>query len=152
MIGFALTEEQLSTLLKMVFIANIIGNSPRQGKEFRKDFLEIEEYIFERGKNTFPMAVHEHKVAGDKHHHPSMIFETDPDINKILDDYEEYVMPFLIAEKFAERDIVAEFGFNAKDKMTAEQYVDILEEKTTVYESILKEHGVNALMFKPEYL
>lgn len=152
MIGFALTEEQLATLLKMVFVANTIANSPNEGSLKRKDFQEMEEYIFERAKNTFPMAVYDHKVGEDRHHHPSSIFESDPEVNSIMDLYEEYVMPFVLAEKFAEREINNEFGFNSKDNMSAEQYEEILAEKAVKYEDIIKEHGIDALIINPKYI
>ncbi len=152
MIGFALTEEQLAILLKMVFIANIVVNSPNNGGLQRNEFHEMEEYIFERAKNSFPMAVNEHKVGEKKLHIPSLIFESDPDVNNILDKYEEYVVPFLLAEKFAEQEMTNEFGPSAKDKMTAEQYSEILTEKASRFEEILKKHGVSALSIKPLYL
>lgn len=152
MIGFALTEEQLATLLKMVFIANTVANSPSSGPLNRKDFAEIEEYIFQRATNSFPMAVMEHKIGEDKHHHPSMIFESDPDVNNLLDKYEEYILPFLLAEKFAEREMVNDFGSNVRDKMSVEQYENIISEKAVQYEEILKKHGFAALIIDPKYL
>ncbi len=152
MIGFALTEEQLATLLKMVFIANIVANSPNTGVEHRKEFHEIEEYVFERAKNYFPMAVNEQKIGNNKHHLPSMVFESDPDVNNILDKYEEYILPFVLAEKFAEREMITEFGLNAKDKMSEEQYSEVITDKATKYEEILKKYGTTALSIDPKYL
>ncbi len=152
MIGFALTEEQLGTLLKMVFIANTVANSPRVGKQFRKDFIELEEYIFERAKNPFPMAVDEHKIGDSKHHHPSVVFESDPEVNLLLDQYEEFVLPFLLAEKLAQKEVIDEFGINAKDNMTAEQYEELLAERAVRYEEIIKEHGIDAISINPKYL
>ncbi len=151
MIGFALTKEQLSTLLKMVFIANTIANSPDQCKS-RNDFEEIESYIFERAKDIYPLAVFEHKVGNEKYHHPSVIFEGDSDVNQILDQYDDYFLPYLLAEKFGERDVIEEFGADVKDKMPAQQYENLVIEASASYEKIFLKYGVDALTVKPECL
>ncbi len=152
MIGFALDNEQLATLLKMVYVANTIANSPYEGMALRKDFQEMEEYVFLRGKETFPLAVFEHKVGDENHHHPSSIFENDPDINSMMDQYEEYATKFVIAEKFAEKEIEEEFGAHAKDKMSADQYEELVLEKAPKYEEIFKKHGFKALSIDKKYL
>lgn len=152
MIGFALDKEQLATLLKMVYVANTIANSPYEGITGRKDFQEMEEYVFLRAKDTFPLAVFKHKVGEDNHHHPSFVFENDPDINSMMDQYEEYATRFVLAEKFAEREIEIEFGLHAKDKMNAEQYESLVIEKSLRYEEIIKKHGFKAIKIDEKYL
>lgn len=151
MIGLALTQEQLATLLKMVYVANTVANSPQQGTISRQDFDEMEQYVFSRAKDIFPMAVYQHKAGEENHHHPSMIFENDPDINALMDQYEEYAVRFVLAEKFAERDIETEFGIHAKDKMSAEQYEALVEERSGDYVEILQKHGMKAITIDPKY-
>lgn len=152
MIGFALDKEQLATLLKMVYVANTIANSPYEGMPGRKDFQEMEEYVFLRAKDTFPLAVFKHKVGDENHHHPSFVFENDPDINSMMDQYEEFATKFVLAEKFAEREIEEEFGVHAKDKMSADQYESLILEKAPRYEEIIKKHGYKALTIDKKYL
>lgn len=145
-------KEQLATLLKMVYVANTIANSPYEGMALRKDFQEMEEYVFLRAKETFPLAVFQHKVGDNNHHHPSSVFENDPDINNMMDQYEEYAVRFVIAEKFAEREIEGEFGPHSKDKMSASQYEELVLEKAPKYEEILQKHGFKALSIDKKYL
>jgi hypothetical protein len=145
MIGLAFTDEQFGALLKMIYVANTVGNSPSEGMVLRKDFDEIEQYIFSRAKDVFPMAVYEHKEGSEKHHHPSLVFESDPDVNALMDQYEAYVTKYVISEKLAERDVEVEFGLHSKDKMSSEQYEELVEERALEYRKILETKGFRSL-------
>lgn len=152
MIGLALTNEQLATLLKMVYVANTVANGPFGDRVSRKDFDDMEQYVFSRAKDVFPMAVYQHKAdEGDEHHHPSVIFESDPDVNALFDQYEEYVARMVMAEKLAERDVEREFGVHAKDQMNAAQFEELVAERSTEYEELLEEHGLKVLEIAPQF-
>lgn len=152
MIGLALTKEQMATLLKMVFIANTIANDNADGEAIdRADFEDLEQYVFSRAKEVFPMAVYQHKAGEEEHHHPSVIFENDPDISGILDEYDTHAAVSVISEKLAERDIATEFGKNAKDQMSMENYVSLLEDKATHYEDLFVTHGFDILELNGKY-
>ncbi len=152
MIGLALTNEQLATLLKMVYVANTVANGPFGDRISRKDFDDMEQYVFSRAKDVFPMAVYQHKVEeGDEHHHPSLIFESDPDVNALFDQYEEYVARMVMAEKLAERDIEHEFGAHAKDQMSAAQFEELVADRSTLYEELLETHGLKILEIAPQF-
>lgn len=145
MIGLALSVEQLAILLKMIYVANTVANSPSEGLVSRADFDEIEQYIFSRAKDVYPMAVYQHTSGGERHHHPSLVFESDPDVNALMDQYEEYVTRYVVAEKLAEKDVEREFGVMAKDKMSVEQFEDLVEERALEYRKTLETRGFGAL-------
>ena len=145
-IGLAFTKEQLATLLKMVYVANTVANGPFGDGISRKDFDDMEQYVFSRAKDVFPMAVFEHKAEeGDQHHHPSLIFESDPDVNALFDQYEEYVARMVMAEKLAEKEVEKEFGIHAKDQMNAAQFEELVAERSTRFEELLESNGLKIL-------
>jgi hypothetical protein len=152
MIGLALTKEQMATLLKMVFIANTVANdSGTEGEISRADFEDLEQYVFSRAKEVFPMAVYQHKAGEAEHHHPSVIFENDPDINGIMDAYDTRAATGVLSEKLAEHDIAQEFGKNAKDQMSAENYISLLDDKALHYEELFAAHGFDILKLDPKF-
>ncbi len=136
MIGLALSPEQFKTLLRMVYIANTVANGARDEGDFRKEYDELEQYVFSRAKEVgFPAATERHEVDGVEHHHPSLLFEKDPEVNRLMDDYELTVAIEVLAEKLAERDIEAKFGPKAKDRMPAADYDELLDERAKEYET-----------------
>lgn len=142
MIGLALTKEQFKTLLNMVYIANTVANSRREDGDFLKDYDDLEQYVFSRAKEAgFPGATERHKVDEEVHHHPSISFEHDPEVNKLLDEYDAAAAIELLSEKLAERDLEKQYGPNAKDRMPSKDYDELLEEHTEEYEREFEESG-----------
>ncbi len=142
MIGLALTPEQFKTLLRMVYIANTIANGNRDDADFLKDYDDLEQYVFSRAKEAgFPAAVLRHEVDGEEHHHPSQVFEGDTEVNALLDAYDLSVAFELMAEKLAERDMERKYGPNAKDRMPAKDYEDLLFEGSEEYEKLFLDKG-----------
>ena len=142
MIGLALTKEQFKTLLNMVYIANTVANSRREDGDFLKDYDDLEQYVFSRAKEAgFPAATERHKVDEEVHHHPSMQFEHDPEVNKLLDEYDVAAALELLSEKLAERDLEKKYGPNTKDRMPAKDYDELLEERSEEYEHQFEEQG-----------
>jgi hypothetical protein len=147
MIGLALSPEQFQTLLRMVYVANTVANGNRSEDDLLKDYEELEQYIFSRAKETaFPGATWQHKVGDEVHHHPSLAFEHDPEVNKILDEYEAVVLFELIAHKLAERAIEKKYGPNAKDRMPAKDLEELIEESAEDYQKILLDDGYTNLV------
>jgi len=141
MIGLALTPEQFTTLLRMVYIANTVANAHRD-EDFLKDYDELEQYIFARAKESgFPGATLKHKIGDEAHHHPSPIFENDTELNKLLDDYDAHIAFEVLAEKLAERDIEKAHGPHADNRMPAKDYETLLEERIAEYEKIFLNDG-----------
>ncbi len=142
MIGLALTKEQFKTLLNMVYVANTVANSHREEGEFLKDYDDLEQYVFSRAKEAgFPGATERHKIDEEVHHHPSVTFEHDIEVNKLLDEYDTLSAIELLAEKLAERDLETKYGPNAKDRMPATDYDELLEERSQLYEREFAESG-----------
>ncbi len=142
MIGLALTKEQFKTLLNMVYIANTVANSRREEGEFLKDYDELEQYVFSRAKEAgFPGATERHKVDEEVHHHPSLSFEHDPEVNKLLDEYDVACALELLSEKLAEHDLEKKYGPNTKDRMPSKDYDELLEERTLEYQHQFEDHG-----------
>lgn len=144
MIGLALTPEQFKVLLKMVYIANTVANGLREDEKYLKEYDELEQYFFSRaGTAGFPAAVWKHVApGGDEHHHPSPVFEGDPELSAILDEYDERIAKEFLAEKLAERDISETFGPDAKAKLGTEAYDDLVEEYAERYVDEFDARGV----------
>ena len=146
MIGLALTPEQYKTLLRMVYIANTVANGQREEGEFHKEYDELEQYVFSRAKEVgFPAATERHEVDGEEHHHPSVLFEKDPEVNRLLDAYDIAATIEVLAEKLAERDIERKYGPKAKDRMPAKDYDELLDERADEYEKVIDRDGFDAV-------
>ncbi len=150
MIGLAFTPEQFKTLLAMIYIANTVVNGHRE-KEYLKEYDELEQYIFSRaGAAGYPGATWSHKTHGvsasasstEEHHHPSKIFESDPLIAKIMDEYDQAMAMGILAEMLATRDIEQKYGPGAKERMVAEEYDALFEHIAEEYETEFERFGL----------
>ncbi len=127
MIGLALTPEQFTTLLRVAYIANTIANAHRDDGDFLDEYDDFEQFIFARAKDAgFEGATWRHEVNGEAHHHPSPIFEQDPALGVMMDMYDTHTAYEVLAEKLAERDMEKKYGPNAKDRMPAHDYEELL--------------------------
>lgn len=148
MIGLALTPEQFKTLLRMVYISNTVVNGHRD-EDFAIEYDDLEQYVFSRAKDAgFPAATVRHRIAGDEHHHPSQVFENDPEVNTLLDQYDMHIMVELLSEKLAERDIEISHGPEAKGKMPTADYEKLLEITADKYDKEFLEHGLKNIVVK----
>ena len=152
MIGLALTKEQFKTLLNMVYIANTVANSRREDDgDFLKDYDDLEQYVFSRAKEAgFPGATERHKVDEEVHHHPSLQFEHDPEVNKLLDEYDVAAAIELLSEKLAERDLEKKYGPNAKDRMPSKDYDELLDELTAEFAQQFEDNGFKHVRIEPK--
>jgi hypothetical protein len=133
MIGLAFSPEQFKTLLRMVYIANTVVNGHRD-EDFVAEYDNLEQYVFSRAKDAgLPAATSHHRLAGEEHHHPSPSFDNDPEVNTLLDQYDVHIMLELLSEKLAEKEIEVKFGPNAKDKMPAVDFENLLIEYAEAY-------------------
>ncbi len=143
MIGLALTPEQFTVLLRMVYIANTVANAHRD-EDFLKDYDELEQYIFARAKESgFPGATLHHKIGNEAHHHPSPIFENDIELNTLLDEYDAHIALEVLAEKLAERDVEELHGPKANTRMSPKDYETLLHERMDEYEQIFLVDGLS---------
>ena len=150
MIGLALTPLQFKTLLRMVYMANTVVNGHRD-EDYAKEYDDLEQYVFSRAKDAgFPAATAHHKMAGEEHHHPSLIFENDPEVNALLDEYDVHIMIELLSEKLAERDIELAHGQSAKEKMPERDYLKLLEFTADNYDKEFLANGLKNLIIKSE--
>lgn len=150
MIGLAFTPEQFKTLLRMVYIANTVVNGYRD-LDFEAEYDELEQYVFSRAKDAgFPAATSRHKMAGEEHHHPSGMFENDPEMNKLMDEYDIHIMLELLSEKLAERDLVVLHGKDVMKKMPEADYENLLEERADVYDREFIAHGLANFVIKTD--
>lgn len=141
MIGLAFSPEQFKVLLRMIYIANTVANGHRDA-DYLKDYDELEQYIFSRAKDAgFPAATWRHKIAEEEHHHPSRIFEDDAEVGSVLDEYDTHVAFAFLAERLAERDVDKKYGADAKDRMPADDYEELVEEYASNYRKEFEEHG-----------
>jgi len=148
MIGLAFTPEQFKTLLRMVYLANTIANGQRETDHVR-EYDDLEQYIFSRaGDAGFPAATFKHKALGETHHHPSQIFENDPELNKLMDEYEMTLLLEHLSLQLAERDIEQKEGIDAKNRMPAHDYEELLELYAEMYESEFNEFGFDRLIIE----
>lgn len=148
MIGLAFTPEQFKTLLRMVYLANTIANGQRETDHLR-EYDDLEQYIFSRaGDAGFPAATFKHKALGETHHHPSQIFENDPELNKLMDEYEMTLLLEHLSLQLAERDIEQKEGIDAKNRMPAHDYEELLELYAEMYESEFNEFGFDRLIIE----
>jgi len=148
MIGLALTPEQYKILLRMVYISNTVINGHRDG-DFAVEYDELEQYVFSRATDAgFPAATAKHKMAGEEHHHPSRLFENDPEIETLLDQYDAHIMLELLSEKLAERDVEIEHGPDAKGKMTPADYEKLLEVAADKYSREFIKNNIMNLFLK----
>lgn len=145
MIGLAFTPEQFKALLRMIYVANTVVNAKEE--DYRKEYDDLEQYIFSRAKDAgFPAATWSHKAGGDQHHHPSRIFENDPELTELLEAYDETATSEFLAEILAERDIEMTHGPDAKSKMPEKDYEALLAATAETYELEFNEHGFARLI------
>lgn len=149
MIGLALTPEQFTTLLRMIYIGNTVANGHRTEEDFIKEYDDFEQFIFARAKEVgFPGATWRHEVNGVEHNHPSLIFENDDVLAKVIDEYDLAISMEVLAEKLAERDVERLHGPGAKDRMPEKDYEELLEEKEEAYERIFLAEGFEGVSVK----
>jgi hypothetical protein len=143
MIGLAFTPEQFKTLMRMVYIANTVVNGHRDS-DFAIEYDDLEQYVFSRAKDAgFPGATARHKLMGEEHHHPSLMFEADVEVNTLMDEYDLHAMFEMLAEKLAERDLLLLHGAGVKELLTEENYDNLLEERALLYDKEFEEHGLD---------
>ena len=149
MIGLALTPEQFTTLLRMIYMGNTVANAHRDEGDFIKEYDDFEQLVFSRAKDAgFPGATWRHEVDGEEHHHPSLIFENDEVLAKIIDEYSLAMTVEVLAEKLAERDIEREHGPYAKDRMPEKDYDELLDDAADAYEKIFLAEGFDGISVK----
>ncbi len=143
MIGLAFTPEQFKTLLRMVYIGNTVVNGHRD-ETFITEYDDLEQYIFSRAESAgFPAATMRHDTQQGSHHHPSRLFEHDPEVNALLDEYDAHMMIELLCEKLAERDIELQHGPDAKKLMSETDYLTLLDATAANYEKEFTESGMS---------
>jgi hypothetical protein len=147
MIGLALSPEQFQTLLRMVYIANTVVNGHRDDEGLLKEYEELEQYIFARAKETgFPAATWKHEAeGGEVHHHPSVAFERDIEVNALLDEYEAIVVFEVLAERLALRAIEEKMGPDAKKKLPSKDFDELLQNEVEEYRDLLVERGYDRI-------
>lgn len=146
MIGLALTPEQFTVLLRMIYIGNTVANAHRDEEEFIKEYDDFEQFIFARAKEVgFPGATWRHEINGEEHNHPSLIFENDEALSKLIDEYDLTVTLEVLAEKLAERDIEKSHGPHAKDRMPEKDYEDLLTAAEEEYEKVFLTEGFDGV-------
>lgn len=158
MIGLVFTPEQFKTLLRMVYLANTMVNGHR-ADDYLEEYDDLEQYIFSRaGDAGFPAATWKHKAPGiapaqvpqEIHHHPSQIFENDPELDKLMDEYDATLLVESLAEELAERDIEQKHGPDAEKRMPAKEYDEILELYREMYESEFGQFGFSRLVIEKD--
>jgi hypothetical protein len=142
MIGLALTPEQFTTLLRMVYIGNTVVNGHRGEEDFIKEYDDFEQYVFARAKEVgFPGATWRHEVDGVEHNHPSLIFENDDVLAKLIDEYDLAITVEVLAEKLADRDVERDHGPKAKDTMPEKDFEELLSDREEAYERLFLTEG-----------
>jgi hypothetical protein len=158
MIGLAFTPEQFKTLLRMVYLANTVANGHRE-VDYLREYDDLEQYIFSRaGAAGFPAATLTHKAVGrdvagtaeEIHHHPSQIFENDPELSQIMDEHELSILLEYLSVELAERDIEQTHGPNARERLPAKDYDELLELYTETYEGEFDQFGFSRLFITKE--
>lgn len=149
MIGLALSPEQFTTLLRMVYIGNTVANSHRGEEDFIKEYDDFEQFIFARAKEVgFPGATWRHEVNGVEHNHPSLIFENDDVLAKVIDEYDLAITIEVLAEKLAERDVERAHGPHSKDRMPEKDFEELLGEAEDAYERTFLTEGFDGISVK----
>lgn len=150
MIGLAFTQEQFKTLLRMMYLANTLVNGYRES-DYVREYDDLEQYIFSRANCAgFPAATWKHEASGETHHHPSQVFENDPELRKLLDEYSNLVLTEGLSAELAERDIEEKHGPDAKSRMPVNDYEEIFELYAEMYESEFQEFGFGRLIIEKE--
>lgn len=145
MIGLALTKEQFQTLLRVVYIANTVVNGQREAG-FLREYDELEQYIFSRAKDAgFPGAVLRHTAEGETHHHPSLLFDHDIEVNRLMDEYDAGVLLDLLPEKLAERDMDALYGPGRAEQLSEKDREFLKQELEQKYKDEFLAHGFSRL-------
>lgn len=158
MIGLAFTPEQFKALMRMIYVANTVINGHRD-KDYLKEYDDLEQYIFSRAKAAgFPAATWSHKAGSEdsmgspqeEHHHPSRIFENDPELTGLMDEYDHTMLGELLAEMLAERDIEQKHGSTAKTQMPAKEYDALFALYAEAYAEEFHKSGFGRLVIAKE--
>ena len=134
------TKDQFRTLMELVYLGNwMLTSYHEEIPKSKGDYEKMESYIFSLAKE---FGLEDLAVGDEKDgYFPSARFEDTGLLDKI-NDYNDYTLWDELADRLANRDLLAEHGEEALKAMTdQERFV----EKDKLYWSYMDEFGKNGL-------
>ncbi len=107
--NITLKEEDLQTLLKLIYLGNWVANANREEERTIKKFEDLKDQILNMIGNKNIKEEYEN-------------FKFDNEIINIIEEYNEITFWDLLITRLAERDMILEYGEEGLKKLSNEEY------------------------------
>ena len=142
--AIAFTKKQFKALLKAVFLGNWMANAYRVD-DIKKDYENIEDYIFSLAPQFgFDKYMNHEDSDGDKYY-PTSSFEETTDVHMLHEAYDEENFWDELADRLGERDFFERYSADEIQKMSREEYFDILSDCVDAYHEEFEKFGLERI-------
>ncbi len=142
------TKKQFEALLKAVFLGNFVANGHRDGSKedpYKKDYMEIENYIFSLAPRFGFEKYLEHKDSDGENYFPSGQFEDVMDVHTLSDEYDEHTFIENLSEELGVRDFHEQYTREEIDAMSEVERYEKFSDCLNVYRDELDMNGAGRL-------
>lgn len=139
------TQIELRNLARMVYLANLVVNSGREGSERVVKFDELEDKILRWIANSGLKELIEECEHG--HAHPSFLLSEDVEVTAYLESYEDDIFWDELAHRLADRDFFRDHDDSDLAGLSAEQKIERKEPYLQKYRDLLQESGIDNFEF-----
>ena len=134
-----LTKEQLESLVKLVYLGNMMANSWRT-KDVIEEFDDVESLVLAAAKrNGLEDCVE--LDPEEKKRVPSA--ELEDEMAEVVDFYDDNTFWDQLIFRMADRDFARKYGQEALDKLATEKGTDLEKPLLDKYEKEFNEHGLD---------
>lgn len=136
------TKEQFKRLLQLAYLGNWLINANRTDMERARIFDELQSHIFGQAEK-FEMGELAKKTP--KGTQPSDAFEKQPELERLIDEYDDDAFWDGLVERLAHRDFERMHGICPDEAPLPEDLAHSLHELEDRYERVFAEHGLERL-------
>ena len=135
------TKEQYEQLIKAVYAGNWIANANRTD-DMIADFDDIEEYVLSHAKD---FDLEDLATVGEEDkdaYYPSEKLETDEELNRVIDEYDDETFWEELIERMTIKDIFSSVSEEDLEAMKEEEFIELYETVRAKYEEEFDENGL----------
>jgi len=143
-----LSKEQFKTLLKVVYLGNWLANANRNGNPgdpYLEEYRTIENYIFSFAKQFGLGEYVDEEEAASGNFYPTRIFEEEPDIQKIIKEYDEETFWDELIDHLGDRDFFRHYSEDEIQKMSQNERLKKLYKFIDKWADEIDKYGIERL-------
>jgi len=144
MIEIKLTDEQYENLIKLVYLGTWMINGIRTPDDLVEKYEDLAHYIYSHAKREIRDKYFEFDEES-KRLIPTREFEEDPELDEIIDDYNEEVFWNELIFRLAGRDLLKKYGEDAIRNMSLEERAEKEYPLLQMYEEEFIKNGIKNL-------